>query len=281
MRGVRIGRLLGIPIEVRYSFLLMLVLAYYAGVAKGVGPLMLALLLLMCASVLVHELAHAWVAQRLKVPVLAIDLHFFGGAARMARLPERPRDEALIAIAGPAASFLLAGIGEICFQFWQTHFWNYFIFMNLLLGGFNCAPALPLDGGRILRALLCGWMDKRRATEVAVKISRGICALLAIWAVYSGETIAVVFAIFFWVSAGSELQAIAAWRPVDASQLGFCDASDANVEVLDRDGRPAGRRSAALGSTFVIEEHRSDQGKRWVVRGEDGQVLIVTDTPLA
>jgi Zn-dependent protease len=168
----RLGRMFGFPVEINLSFLLLLAVVFvaYGGVA---GVLVVGLAF---GSVLLHELGHALVARRLGVHVSGIELSFFGGAAKMVQMPRSADREIAIAAAGPAVSLMLGGAGlglglllhaTLLGQFFAMIGW-----INLVLAGFNLIPALPMDGGRILRALLTRRMDYVRATDVAVQVSR-------------------------------------------------------------------------------------------------------------
>jgi Zn-dependent protease len=172
----RLGRMFGFPVEINLSFLLLLAVVFvaYGGVA---GVLVVGLAF---GSVLLHELGHALVARRLGVHVSGIELSFFGGAAKMVQMPRSADREIAIASAGPAVSLMLGGAGlGLGLLLHATPFGQPFgqLFamigwINLVLAGFNLIPALPMDGGRILRALLTRKMDYVRATDVAVQVSR-------------------------------------------------------------------------------------------------------------
>jgi Zn-dependent protease len=163
---LRIGSVFGIPIQVHPSWLLIAVLvamsltAEFRPVAPRAAPILAALTaLVFFASILAHELAHGVVAQRLGIRVVSITLFVFGGVAQIAREPKRPRDELLIAIAGPLAS---AGIGLSCFGLARAGLFPAIAAeplawvgrVNLGVAVFNCLPGFPLDGGRVARAAL-------------------------------------------------------------------------------------------------------------------------------
>jgi len=165
----------GFPVEINISFLLLLALVFFAfgGLA---GVLVVGLTF---GSVLLHELGHALVARRLGVYVSGIELSFFGGAAKMVQMPRSADHEIAIAAAGPAVSLMLGGAGlglgmllHIPFLGWPLGLFGTIGLINLVLAGFNLIPALPMDGGRILRALLTRKMDFVRATDVSVQVAR-------------------------------------------------------------------------------------------------------------
>ena len=182
--GLRIGRILGIPIYVHASWMIIFVLITMSLAMQftqehpqwttvqhwAVG---IATSLLFFASVLFHELSHSMVARIYKIRVISITLFVFGGVARIAREPAKAIQEFNIAIAGPLASlFLAAGFysltlffpyaqmtGALAVWLWQT---------NAALALFNLLPGFPLDGGRIFRAIVWGvTKDFSRATKVA------------------------------------------------------------------------------------------------------------------
>src|SRR5690349_3554850 len=172
----RLGTFLGFPVEVNVSFLILLGLVF---VAFGGLPGVL-LVSLVFASVVLHELGHALVARRLGVHVSGIELSFFGGAAKMVQMPRSADHEIAIAAAGPAVSLMLGGAGIGLGGLLHVPLFGWLGVINLVIAGFNLIPALPMDGGRILRALLTRRMDFVRATEVAVQVARVVAVGFAI-----------------------------------------------------------------------------------------------------
>ena len=191
--SIRLGRLRGIEIGVHYSWLLVFALltyslafgvfpSWYSGWSSGtywaVGVLASVLLF---ASVLAHELGHSLVAQSRGVPVIRIVLFIFGGVAQLADEARRARDEFLIAVAGPLVS---VAIGIVSLGLWPIvedisqplgAIFEYLGWANLILVAFNSIPAYPLDGGRVLRALLWGTLGNvLRATRIAAGIGVAI-----------------------------------------------------------------------------------------------------------
>jgi Zn-dependent protease/predicted transcriptional regulator len=182
--GFKVGRILGIPIYLHASWLIIFALITYSLAMQfsvdhphwsqkeqwGVGLLTS---LLFFGSVLFHELAHSVVAQHYKIRVVSITLFIFGGLARIARDPTRAIEEFNIAVAGPLASFFLFGV----FYVLETVFpgsevlgalSGWLAFINLRLALFNLIPGFPLDGGRIFRAIVWGvTKNHSRATRVA------------------------------------------------------------------------------------------------------------------
>jgi Zn-dependent protease len=188
--SLSLGRVLGFPVDVHFTLLLFLGgLLLFGGESFGLGGLILALLLF--ASVLMHELGHSVVARWLGVPILGISLYPFGGMAKMAGMPRGPRGEIAIAIAGPLVSLALAGIFALLSGLFPGAVGGVLGFLariNGMLGLFNLLPALPMDGGRVLRA----WLAIRRgfvpATIQAVRVSKilawgmiGLSVFASVW----------------------------------------------------------------------------------------------------
>lgn len=185
--GIRLGKILGIPIFLDSSWFIIFALITYSlamqlGVDHPAWPSSERWVagaitsLVFFASVVFHELGHSVLALRYKIPVLSITLFIFGGLARIGREPDSPRHEFNIAIAGPIASLLLAGgfflvAGAASGIEMISTMGMWLAKINLSLGVFNLVPGFPLDGGRILRAIAWGISkDFSKATKIA---SRG------------------------------------------------------------------------------------------------------------
>lgn len=161
----RLGAVLDFPVHVSFNLLFLLL---YVAIAGDV-TLMLTLVVGL-ASILAHELGHAVVARRLGVDCPRIELNFFGGFAHMV-IPRTPGVELRIAVAGPAVSLVLGiaslGIASLAsLPSLMVVGW-----INLAIAVFNLVPGLPMDGGRILRAVIARWYGHRAATDVAVSVS--------------------------------------------------------------------------------------------------------------
>ena len=196
-QGIRVARILGIPIFVDFSWILVFgLIAFFISENFGaqhpnwtgterwtVGILTT---ILFFASVVFHELAHSVVAQGYKIKVLSITLFIFGGLARISREPSKAIQEFNIAVAGPLASGFLAVLFysiTILFQGNQMvkAGGTFLGLMNLMLAGFNLLPGFPLDGGRIFRAMVWGaTKDFVRATQVAGTSGKMIASAMII-----------------------------------------------------------------------------------------------------
>ncbi|MEO8704527.1 MAG: M50 family metallopeptidase [Kofleriaceae bacterium] len=196
----RLGRVLGFPVEVNLSFLLLLafVLLAYGGLA-GVVVVLVAF-----GSVLLHELGHAVVARKLGVHVTGIELSFFGGAAKMAQMPRRASDEIAIAAAGPAVSLVLGGLGLGLGILTRSPLVAMFGSINFVIAAFNLIPALPMDGGRILRAALAYKLDYVRATDISVVVARVFTVIFAVAGLAFGMWQLLLLAPFLWMMTSAE-----------------------------------------------------------------------------
>jgi len=255
--GFRIGRILGIPIYLHPSWFIIFVLitlslsTVFAAEHPRWTPqqhwsLGVFTSLLFFASVLFHELSHSVVALHYRIPVNSITLFVFGGVAQIGREPESARQEFNIAVAGPAASFLLAGVffeltrlfpysemlGALAAWLWKT---------NAALALFNLAPGFPLDGGRIFRAVVWGATKNfARATRIAGAsgkvVAYGIILFGAWYAAMKGEWVSGLWLAFigwFLLTAAQESVAQIAVREALAG-LRAADVMSPEVPTVPR-----------------------------------------------
>jgi len=191
--SIKIGRLLGIPIRIDISWLVIFALIVYSlgavyfpqthpNFSKAMdwlGGVIAALLLF--ASVLLHELMHSYVAKKNGLPVGGITLFIFGGVSQLMEEPRTPEVELKMAIAGPATSIILGlvlmamarAVGNASNSLANAVL-GYLGLINITLGIFNLIPGFPLDGGRVLRAILWGSLNNLdKATRIAASIGQG------------------------------------------------------------------------------------------------------------
>ena len=213
---IPLGHVLGIPIGVHYSWFTILVLltwvlavSYYPAEFDDWSAVLYWMMgaltaILLFVAVLVHELGHAVVAQRYKVPVRGITLFIFGGVAQMGEEPRNAVAEFWIAVAGPLVSFALAAVLGLLQAALSgvaplLALTKYLAYANGTLALFNLIPGFPLDGGRVVRAIV--WAitgDLRRATLVAANLGRGVSFLfivLGVWQMVVGN-----FATGLWIA---------------------------------------------------------------------------------
>jgi Zn-dependent protease len=195
---MRLFSVRGIPVRIDLGWLLIVAFIAWS-LASGYFPHILpsrsavaywteglAAALLLFASVLLHELAHALVAIRHGVVVGGITLHIFGGVSQLDSEPETPRAELFIAIVGPLTSFAIAGVSHgadllLTGPSWPDALAGYLAAVNVVVGVFNLVPAFPLDGGRVLRAALWAWTgEPDRATRLASRIGSLVAMLMVV-----------------------------------------------------------------------------------------------------
>ena len=196
---MRLGRIAGV--ELRLNFVFMLLCIVYA--ALGLGWEIINIF----GAVMIHELAHVVIALTLGVKVDAIELLPFGGQAKIQDFAGLEPERAIyIALAGPAVSLSLAGIFYFLHPFITSSDLSLFINVNLFLGLFNLCPALPLDGGHILRAVLSGIIGYKKATTRAAFLGKfigtGICmyGLYDIYYRHSGANYIIIGLLLFWAA---------------------------------------------------------------------------------
>ncbi len=250
--GIPLGTIGGIPIVLSLSWLIsVLVIAILATPVVqqaiphvGTGSAVLVaggLGVLLGLSVLAHELGHCLAARSLGVPVIEVRLYLLGGVSELGRLPDSPREEAAIAAAGPGVSALLAGIFGLLIGSTTPHTVSWLLLIqlalaNLVVAIFNILPALPLDGGRVLRAGVWRASGRRRWGTLAAVIGGYVIAgALLVWGLvqFGGSTratllqgvIAFVMALFVAVGAAGERNADKAvtW-PSDVTIAGLAKA---------------------------------------------------------
>jgi len=236
--SLNIGTIAGTAVRVHVTFLLFLGWIFLAELASG-GPeeawADLLFMVLLFACVLAHEFGHIFTARAFGVATPDVTLLPIGGVARLERIPEEPRQEFLIAIAGPAvnvviafALVLLAGahlnLGALAgVENARNSMLDRLATVNLFLAVFNMIPAFPMDGGRVLRALLAARLGHTRATEVAAAVGQGAAFLLGFIGLF-WNPILIFIAIFVYLAASSEshmaaLRAMAHGVPVTNAMM--------------------------------------------------------------
>lgn len=224
----KIARVRGIDIKVHATFFLILVFGalQWAGSTPSnpmEGALFgVVLMILLFTCVTLHELGHSVMAQAFGINVREIVLLPLGGVALIAKMPEKPVQELLIAIAGPLVNVAIAiilfivtgGIGIDLMNLQSmlvalrepslTTLLVWLLFANVALVIFNLIPAFPLDGGRILRAILAMGLGYPQATRIASIIGQVAAVLLGIWGIATGQLLLTLIALFIFFSAGQE-----------------------------------------------------------------------------
>ncbi|HET9151251.1 MAG TPA: site-2 protease family protein [Gemmatimonadales bacterium] len=211
-----IARIGGTVVKVHVTFLLLLGFFLVAGGLAAVG-----LILAVFACVLLHEFGHVLMARRFGVRTPDVILLPIGGLARLERMPEEPRQELLIALAGPVVTLLLAVIFYALLRVAGTvppllpslevqagSVLGELYSINVLLLLFNLIPAFPMDGGRVLRALLAARQGLPRATRIAATVGQVLAFGLGFAALMSGNILLLLIAFFVFIGAGGEAAAV-------------------------------------------------------------------------
>jgi Zn-dependent protease/CBS domain-containing protein len=224
----KIGRFSGIDVRVHWTFLLLLAFFAFLGYqtsgspAGALTPIAVIVALFIC--VLLHEFGHSLVAQRLGIVVRSITLLPIGGVSNLETLPEKPSDEVKITLAGPLANVVLApiffgvglllgaeprvptdlftGIGSV------GQFFFYLGYLNVVLAVFNLIPAFPLDGGRILRALLATHLGALRATDISSRVGQFFALAFFLVGLLGGNFLLALIGVFIYFGASGEAQMV-------------------------------------------------------------------------
>ena len=212
----RIGRVAGIDLFLHPTFLLLLA---FGAITGGLDYAVLIAAVFGC--VVLHELGHALTARAFGISTHDITLYPIGGVARLERMPRSPGAELLITLAGPmvnvaiASALALALRVDVSFVAGSA-LWGFartLMLVNWMLAAFNMIPAFPMDGGRVLRALLCLPLGRYRATEIAAGVGRVLAVTLPLglwWAFGTFNPMHLILAAFIFVSAGWELSQVRA-----------------------------------------------------------------------
>ncbi|MDR3634097.1 MAG: site-2 protease family protein [Isosphaeraceae bacterium] len=215
----KLGRIAGIPIYVHWTFLILIAWVVMghalqghtvATTIEGVG-----FVLSIFGCVVLHELGHALAARRYGVPTADITLLPIGGVARLQRIPEKPAEELVVAIAGPLVNVAIVvllfvlGVRPVVNLADPNHlisagFLPKLMEVNLFLFLFNLLPAFPMDGGRILRALLAMWIPYARATRLAASIGQLMAIGFGLLGMMGGAPMLLLIALFVWIGAEGE-----------------------------------------------------------------------------
>jgi stage IV sporulation protein FB len=279
--SINIGRIAGTEVRIHVTFVLFLgwifLASWYSGGAQAAWS-GLAFMLLLFACVLAHEFGHIFTARAFGVATPDVTLLPIGGVARLERIPEKPTEELLVALAGPAVNVVIALVliafagaslqpqSLAAVESNQISMIDRLAAVNLFLALFNMIPAFPMDGGRVLRALLAIRLGHVRATEIAAAIGQFVAFGLGFLGLF-GNPLLIFIAIFVYLAASSEAQLVAMRAmsrgvPVSAAMMTqiahlapeahideavdtLLRTSQSEFPVVDADGRLAGLLSRA------------------------------------
>ncbi|WP_152051480.1 site-2 protease family protein [Tautonia marina] len=226
--SIKLGKLAGIPLYVHWTFLILLGFIGWRAYTisdQDIGAALAAVLMVIAVfgCVVLHELGHALMARRFGVPTSDITLLPIGGVARLQRIPEKPSQELLVALAGPAVNVVIATVligglllsrkdlAEIMptgnlFDAGSNPFGT-LAFLNIFLVVFNMIPAFPMDGGRVLRALLAMSLPYARATRLAATIGQSLAIAFGFLGLISNPFLLLI-ALFVWIGAEAEARQV-------------------------------------------------------------------------
>lgn len=256
--SLTIGRIAGTDIRLHFTFLLFLVWIGLADYLQG-GPAAaldsIAFILLVFLCVTLHEFGHIAMARRFGIRTPQVILSPIGGIASLERMPEKPRQELLVAIAGPLVNVVIVLLMILAFGFGPGSFTRLdfdtatlaerLFVVNIMLVLFNMVPAFPMDGGRVLRAVLAMTLGAPRATALAARIGQGFAFLFVLLGLFYNP-ILIFVGVFIYFAAASEEQS-AAFTGF-ASRLRVRDAIEPSSVILSVDD-PLARAVDALLST--------------------------------
>ncbi len=222
----KITRVAGIDLKIHVTFLLILAwfgISYYVtGGTIAAAMVGIAFILAVFLFVILHELGHALTARKFGIKTIDITLLPIGGLAHIEKMPDKPIEEFWVAIAGPAVNFFFAvafgaaialsgSLSSLTlaniFSLNSTSFLGQLAAVNLFLGLFNLIPAFPMDGGRILRALLATRMPYARATRTAARVGQGIAFLFGLIGLFT-DPMLLFIAFFVYIGAAAEASTV-------------------------------------------------------------------------
>lgn len=213
-----IGHLFGSEIRVHATFFLLLAwigAAVWVESGAAAAAVSLVYVLVLFACVVAHEFGHALTARRFGIRTPDVTLLPIGGVARLAKMPDKPGQEILVALAGPAVNvviflvlFALLGPGAFVdldpTELTLAQLPAQVATLNLVLALFNLLPAFPMDGGRVLRALLSLAMDRTAATRAAAAAGQGLALAMGLYGLIAANPVLMLIAFFVFVATGSE-----------------------------------------------------------------------------
>lgn len=277
----RIVRVFGIGIRLHISFLVLPLWAAWSGYSErnswGDASIALAFILLLFVVVVLHELGHCLTARRFGISTRDITLLPIGGVARLDRMPEKPSQELLVALAGPAVNVAVASLmfgllmlvgdtGEMPFIGVEgIGFFASFMWVNVGLAIFNLVPAFPMDGGRVLRALLAIKLPYVQATNAAAAVGQGIAFLFGVIGLSSvlfghfgpvSNPFLLFVALFVWVGARQEAGAVQMRSTLEGVPLNSLMMKDFRIiSPWDSLFRAAEQLLAGSQEVFPVVEH--------------------------
>ena len=265
MRGLRLGRVFGIPVQLNWTFLLILpIFAWIIGsdidrltelvntllgggdlavetLTTGLTPWLLGIAAAvgLFGGVLLHEFGHSLVAMGYDVEIESITLWLLGGVASFTQIPEDWREEFNIAIAGPLVSVAVGVVSYLAFlvvpgSLDPVRFvLGYLAVMNVGLAVFNMLPGFPMDGGRVLRALLARNRPHARATTLAAEVGKAFAFILGLLGLFAFSPLMILLAFFIYMAASGEAKQSTMKAAFEGVTVGDIMTPEAELLVVD------------------------------------------------
>jgi Zn-dependent protease len=221
--SIKLGRILGVDLHLHLTFLFLvgfIGLTGYLNDGGWMGAVTgVAFILALFGSVVLHEYGHALAARQYGIPTRDITLYPIGGVARLERMPERPLQELVVALAGPAVNVVIAAVlfgallatGNLSWPSLSVMangpLLERLMYTNISLVLFNLIPAFPMDGGRVLRAGLAMFIDFAQATRIAAALGQAAAVVFGFVGLFTNPFLVLV-AVFIWMAAGQEASAV-------------------------------------------------------------------------
>jgi len=221
--SINLGKIFGIDLKMNITFLFLLMWvgfsSLFSGASAGAALTEIVFIIALFVLVVLHELGHALMAKRYGIKTQDITLLPIGGLARLEKMPEDPKQEFFVAIAGPSVNLVIGAlmfVGLLLSGFFnqplslsllEENLWIQLLTANITLFLFNLIPAFPMDGGRVLRSLMSLRMDPVKATSIAANIGKGAALLIGLAGFFFNPWL-VLTAIFIWVGANSEADSV-------------------------------------------------------------------------
>jgi Zn-dependent protease len=284
-------RIAGIDVRVHATFFLLLAwfgTVYFLEGGYGAMVIGLSFIILLFACVVLHEFGHALAARAYGINTPDITLLPIGGIARLERMPDKPWQELVVALAGPAVNVVIAfGLYIVIGRFFglgdleelaegRGNLLTQLLAINVILVVFNLLPAFPMDGGRVLRALLATRLSHARATRIAAAVGQTVAVLFGLLGLFGGNPFLLFIAVFVFFGARAEANFATFKETAEGTRVApdGAGADKGHDGLRSRANRHAGARWRVAGGGFFPPPRRYDSCRHpgpGFALGSDGQ----------